>query len=184
MTSLNYERLVADFSNDLLHNLRNHGAAEDCLETWVPDEDPVKSLLNMVEAAQAADSQEIAIEVTKATLPDARIPELCNLLAGLGSIEISDTGTAWIVTVGQMRDWSAFVLAAPSLRGGLLRLFAQLDHEGPLHEAPEDMRAEEDGVSITLLPTDGERPLVTESPPEGGRSPVERAALEAVCRKS
>jgi hypothetical protein len=180
---LNYERLAADFANDLLHNLRNHGAAEDCLETWVPDEDPVKSILNMVEAAQSADIQEIAIEVSRTTLPDARVPELRGLLAGLGNVEFRDTGTAWIVTVGQMRDWSAFVKAAPALRAGLQRLFAQLDHEGPLHEASEDMQATEDGISLKLLPSRDERPLVAKARHEGGRSPVERAVLDAVCRR-
>ena len=180
---LNYERLTADFANDLLHNLRNHGAAEDCLETWVPDEDPIKSILNMVEAAQSADSQEIAIEVSKTTLPDTRTPELRGLLAGLGNVELRDTGTAWIVTVGQMRDWSAFVKAAPALRAGLQRLFAQLDHEGPLHEASEDMRVTEDGVSLNLLLSGEERPLVVKARHEGGRSPVERAVLEAICRR-
>jgi hypothetical protein len=183
MTPLNYEQLVADFSNNLLHNLRNHGAAEDCLETWVPDEDPVKGILNMVEAAQAADCQDIAIEVTKATLPESRAPELCGLLGGLGNVELCDARTAWIVTVGQMRDWSAFVLAAPALRAGLQRLFAQLDREGPLHEASENMRVTEAGVSVKLLLTDEEQPLVTKARHEGGRSPVERAVLEAVCRR-
>jgi hypothetical protein len=184
MTPLNYERLVADFSNDLLHNLRNHGAAEECLETWVPDEDPVRGILNMVEAAQSADSPEIAIEVSSATLPDARVPELRGLLAGLGSVDIRDTGGASrIVTVGQMRHWSAFVKAAPALRDGLQRLFPEIDHEGPLHQASEDMRAEESGVSIKLMVTAGDQPVVTCARHEGGRSPVECAVLEAVCRR-
>jgi hypothetical protein len=183
MIPLNYERLVADFSYDLLNNLRNHGTSEDCLETWVPDEDPVKSILNMVEAAHSADSQEIAVVVTRDTLPESRVPELCALLASLGHVEVKDAGSAWILTVGHMRGWDAFGHAAPALRAGLQSLFARLDHEGPARDSSGEMRAEEDGVSITLLPDCGDPPRVTGARHGGGRSPAERAVLEAVCRR-
>jgi len=52
--TLVYEDLVEAFEHSLLHQLRGHGAAVPYLDTWVPDPDPVRSLLNMLEAAELA----------------------------------------------------------------------------------------------------------------------------------
>ena len=67
MLRLNYETLVKAFEEALVTKLRGHGAEAEYLEMWVPDEDPVKSILNMVEAAEAFGRDEIAIEVSSTT---------------------------------------------------------------------------------------------------------------------
>ena len=49
--AIKYEQLVQSYENRLLNQLRSHGVDLDFLEIWVPDEDPVSSILNMAEAA-------------------------------------------------------------------------------------------------------------------------------------
>ena len=87
--ALNYEILVRAFEQALVTKLRGHGADADYLEMWVPDEDPVKSLLNMVEAAEAYGRDDIAIEVAAETLSEAQVKELLALLGNIGSPEIA-----------------------------------------------------------------------------------------------
>ena len=87
--TLNYEVLVRAFEEALVTKLRGHGAEADYLEMWVPDEDPVKSILNMVEAAEAFGRDGIAIEVSAETLDDAQVNELLAVLRDIGSPHVT-----------------------------------------------------------------------------------------------
>lgn len=53
MISLDYDQLIAAYQEGLVTKLRafRPDAESDFLETWVPDRDPVRSLLNLIEAA-------------------------------------------------------------------------------------------------------------------------------------
>jgi hypothetical protein len=97
--ALNYEVLVKAFEEALVTKLRGHGAEADYLEMWVPDEDPVKSILNMVEAAEAYGRDDIAIEVSSQTLSDARVNELLSVLSDIGSAEITARADGRLVEV-------------------------------------------------------------------------------------
>lgn len=87
--TLNYEALVRAFEEALVTKLRGHGAEADYLEMWVPDEDPVKSLLNMVEAAEAYGRDEIAVEVAPETLNDRQAEALLAALGDMGTARIT-----------------------------------------------------------------------------------------------
>lgn len=68
-----YEQLVAAFNHSLNTQLRGHGSENRYLETWVPDEDPVKGILNMVESALSAGCDELRIAFSPALIgADAR----------------------------------------------------------------------------------------------------------------
>ena len=86
--ALNYEELVRAFEAALITQLRGHAAEADYLEMWVPDEDPVKSLLNMVEAAQAYGRGDIAVAVSAETLNDVQVNELLAVLGRIGSARV------------------------------------------------------------------------------------------------
>ena len=97
--ALNYELLVRAFEESLVTKLRGHGAEADYLEMWVPDDDPVKSLLNMVEAAEAYGRDEIAIEVSAETLSDDRVNELLAVLRDIGRPRIADRDGGRLIEV-------------------------------------------------------------------------------------
>jgi len=97
--ALNYEVLVQAFEESLVTKLRGHGAEADYLEMWVPDEDPVKSILNMVEAAEAYGRDDIAIEVSAATLSAPRLEELEAVLSAMGSATITATADGRLIEV-------------------------------------------------------------------------------------
>lgn len=97
--TLNYEVLVRAFEEALVTKLRGHGAEADYLEMWVPDEDPVKSILNMVEAAEAYGRDDIAIEVSAETLSERQLEELTAVLNAMGSAKVATTADGRLIAV-------------------------------------------------------------------------------------
>ena len=97
--TLNYEDLVKAFEEALVTKLRGHMADAEYLEMWVPDEDPVKSILNMVEAAEAYGRNDIAIEVSSETLSEGQVNELLALLRDIGSPQITARADGRLVEV-------------------------------------------------------------------------------------
>ena len=102
MEVLNYEQLVADFEIKLLTQLRNFGSDAEYLEMWVPDEDPVMSILNMVEAAEAFGRNEIAVQVGVNTLPVDRVNDLIARIGELGQVEARAEAGQIVVVVTEI----------------------------------------------------------------------------------
>lgn len=102
--TLNYEVLVRAFEDALVTKLRGHGAEADYLEMWVPDEDPVKSILNMVEAAEAYGRDDIAIEVSADTLTDTQVNELLSVLSDIGSARVTAQAGGRLIEVTGLQD--------------------------------------------------------------------------------
>ena len=100
---LDYEELVRAFETALMTKLRGHGAEAEYLEMWVPDENPVKSLLNMVEAAEAYGRDDIAIRVTAETLSDEQIKVLLMKLGDIGAVEITPMGSDRVIEVRELQ---------------------------------------------------------------------------------
>jgi hypothetical protein len=97
--ALNYEELVEDFQRKLLTQLRGHSADAEYLETWVPEEDPVKSILNIVESAQAFGQEEVRVNVAKTTMSAEQRQELLKFLAPIGRARVIDHGATCEIEV-------------------------------------------------------------------------------------
>ncbi len=99
---IDYDRLVADFEAKLVTQLRGHGAAAAYLEMWVPDSDPVKSVLNMVEAASAYGQKELAIRLRPGSLRQDQTRALIDKIGRLGQVKLEATpgGGMLIVVTG------------------------------------------------------------------------------------
>jgi hypothetical protein len=96
---LDYEQLVADFETKLVTQLRKFGANAEYLEIWVPDENRVKSILNMVEAAEAYGQDAIAVRVAAESMPSDRIDELVKQVGSLGSVSMRHDQGKLLITV-------------------------------------------------------------------------------------
>lgn len=102
MEVLDYETLVADFENKLMTKLRSFGADAEYLEMWVPDDDPVKSILNMVEAAQAFGRDAIAVHIASNAMSPDRVDELVARVGGLGKVCVSRHENKITITVTEI----------------------------------------------------------------------------------
>lgn len=103
MDVLDYELLVRDFESRLVTQLRGHGTDTEYLEMWVPDDDPVKSLLNMIEAAAAFGRDSIAVRVTDRSASERQIAGLVAKAGALGDIAVERSGDGAIIRVTGIR---------------------------------------------------------------------------------
>jgi hypothetical protein len=65
---LDYDTLYEGYLASLVDNLRGFRAAAPGLELWVPDEDPLSSLRNLLDAASSVGRAEIAVRLSARTL--------------------------------------------------------------------------------------------------------------------
>lgn len=102
--TINYEELVAAYEDGLLHRLRSHSVDQEFLEMWVPDEDVVASLLNMIEAAGAAQASAFSIQMAAETFPETLWNTLHDELRDMGKAQIEKTETGITVHVSDIAE--------------------------------------------------------------------------------
>jgi hypothetical protein len=176
VSALDYEQLVAQYQHDLSHLLRGHHSL-DFLEIWVPDENHVKSLLNMVEAAQSFGCDRLVVKIGAAIVRDLDAAVLLALLGSFGAatFESAEGGVQLEVSgMGRPR------FTSPAYRREAERLYANMQHIRPLELSATDLlvRTTSDAVSLSVLAqADG---TVTFAAHDGG-SPDVRAALDGMC---
>lgn len=101
--AINYEQLVESYEDRLLNQLRSHGVDLDFLEMWVPDEDPIASILNMVEAAGAFGTERFTLRVTADSVPQEMRGALTEALTPISDVEIADEGDHSLVRISNIR---------------------------------------------------------------------------------
>jgi hypothetical protein len=87
---VDYDALVRAYNDNLFTVLRGFKAGSEFLETWVPDQDDVKSVLCMFEAAHGSRLPELTVRVGLETGKrlSLSLPRLRALAAGLGELEV------------------------------------------------------------------------------------------------
>jgi len=91
---VDYDAVVAEYERALLENLRRFGVHKDFLELWVPDDDPLKGIVNLFEAAREAGRKRVRVIIgmeTAAGLDGAALRAALDLL-GKTTVEASDKG--------------------------------------------------------------------------------------------
>ncbi len=95
---LDYQHLVEDYERSLFHVLRGQRTL-DLLETWVPDPDVVRSLLNLFEAAQGAECDSLSVQLSPPIALGVDEPALHSALADLGVLHIERSSNGLVVSL-------------------------------------------------------------------------------------
>src|SRR2546429_8855017 len=96
---LDYDKLVDAYSPTLDVTLRGFKPAEEMLDTWVPDEDPVRSLTSLVEAAQLCGENSVSVRVGNKTLDGHSPDSLKEKLGSLGEVAFGQEDEAVVFTI-------------------------------------------------------------------------------------
>lgn len=181
-TLIDYDRLTAEFSQSLVTTLRGHKPAADYLEIWVPDEDPVKGILNMVEAAQVSGQDAITLQVSGKTLPSARHDELRDELAAIGNVQIESVDGKTVVSVAALNRADPFASVAPAFREPMRRAIDRLAFSGslPLDSSLRQLDACSDDLTLSVQVNDSSQ-LIARARHSGGHA-VEQAVMDALCQ--
>lgn len=90
-----YDDLLADFNQKLVTQLRGHGAGSEYLESWVPDDDPVMSMLNMVEAGISGGLGQFCVRFGRETMNDAQRRALMAAVCEIAEAKIDETDNGY-----------------------------------------------------------------------------------------
>ena len=205
---LDYERLVTDYTTTLGTKLRGHGAALDYLELWVPDEDVVKSLIAMADAALAAGRRSLAVWLRPGLLSEADGKRLAEQAATTGRLALRPRDGGWEVMFEELRAAAVEAAAAPAPalnkeRLGVVDrsrpayalhpafaavasgLAAGFKHEGEaVIPAGARVATAADGPASLTLAVHGDGQTVVAARHQGATTPELRAVLEIMCRES
>jgi hypothetical protein len=83
-----YENLVSSYRNNLEVQTRGFNPGHIWLESWVPDDDVLPSLLNLVEAAQLGGLNTLKLQIEKESLIPLDIDSLTSHLSHLASVTV------------------------------------------------------------------------------------------------
>jgi hypothetical protein len=100
--AIDYEPLVDSYNDRLLNQLRSHGVDHAFLEMWVPDEDPVTSILNMVEAAEAHGTAQFSLRVRAETLSKDGLAALIEAVGPIATVVTEFEGEHGFVHVSDI----------------------------------------------------------------------------------
>lgn len=179
---LDYEALVAAFEHSLLTQLRGHSAAAPFLEVWVPDEDPVRGLQNMFEAAEIAGERRLAVTITAASLPQDRLVEIRGIAEEFGTMTITPQGEGWLLELDEIGLGQLLHRVGPAYRAGLRDRLGKLNHAGRLDASGGAtlVTVVQDGFVLTVL-IDATSQLILDACHDGPDAPLNRAMLDWFC---
>lgn len=96
---IRYEEIVGAYERDLQTRLRGFKPLHEFLETWVHDEDPARSLLNMVEAAQMGGLEGLDIEIGPETTKRLDQKRLQEMTSRVGRVSLEPRGAGLLLKV-------------------------------------------------------------------------------------
>src|SRR5271165_4187835 len=101
---LDYDKLVEAYNANLDVTLRGFRPAEEMLDTWVPDDDPMRSLSSLVEAAQLCGSDLVIVRVANRTLEGQSLTALKEKLGSLGEADFSHERDSVVFTIRNLQE--------------------------------------------------------------------------------
>jgi NifU-like protein involved in Fe-S cluster formation len=179
---LDYDQLVAAYHVNLDATLRGFQAAEGMLETWVPDEDPVRSLANLVEAAQLCGNDSVSVRVGNKTLDGHSLDLLKEKLASLGEVAVARENESVTFAIAKLQETASFCSVRPIYQRKLRARFANLRFQRALKAGENQVpqRAVEEQFSLAWV-VQPDKHIITDAVFDGpARGPM-LAALDCLC---
>jgi hypothetical protein len=108
MQKFSYESLVKDYETNLETQTRGFSAGLPWLETWVPDDDVIASINNLIEAAQNGGIDSLALSVKIQTLKLLSEKNLAAHFSHLGKIFIRSSEAEVIIEISDLQKAMLF----------------------------------------------------------------------------
>jgi len=152
------------------------------LDTWVPDEDPVRSLCNLVEAAQLGGSDSVAVRVSNQTLDGVSPEVLQEKLGGLGEVAVLKEEASVIFMVANLGQTAVFRSVRPIYQQQLRACAARLKFKRPLkaNESQIALRASAEDFSLAWAVQSGAH-IITDAVHDGAANGPMPAVLDRLC---
>ena len=180
---LNYEELVDNYWNGLTTVLRGFNADGEFLERWVPDEDMITSIVNLIESAQETDLQQMTILLGKESASQMNQSVLEDEILGLGDLTIENTGDEGLkLIVSSMDEWASFSRIERNYAASIMTAFKGESFEGQPTADDEtiSITAKSKGVRLALV-VSKEHHIISDVRYGGRPSNPEKGVLNRFC---
>lgn len=129
---LDYDKLVGAYNANLDVTLRGFRPAEEMLDTWVPDEDTVRSLSSLVEAAQLCGSDAVHVRVSQKTLGGQSVEQLQEKLSTMGATQVRSETDGVVFSIDNLQETALFRSVRPAYQQRLRERVARLQFQRDL----------------------------------------------------
>lgn len=179
---LDYDKLVEAYTTNLDVTLRGFKPAEEMLDTWVPDDDAMRSLSSLVEAAQLCRSDSVAVRVSKKTLADLSTETVKEKLGTFGEVTVTEEKDAVIFAVSSLQETASFRSVRPIYQQRLRARLGNIRFKRPLRNEGTQipLRATEEGYSLALAINTENHVIADAVFDAKARGPMQ-AALDVLC---
>ncbi len=190
MDIIDYQQLVADYNEALVNVLRGFRPKYEFLDIWVPDAEPDKSILNLLEAAQIEGENEVSLLLDQKLLDDLDIKTLIQDASKLGQVNTRQTEQGLIVQVSELigdqvspQNEVKLEKCNPLYRSKLIEWEHNIQHEYTLTDDEVHLliHANHQGISLFAL-LDVQQHRLRQATFAGTASAIEKALLEALCQ--
>jgi hypothetical protein len=187
---IDYKQLVAEYNKALVNVLRGFRSKYEFLDIWVPDAEPYRSIINLLEAAQIEAENEVSLLLDQQTLDGLDLNALIQQASELGQVNTRQTEQGLIFHVsGLIGDHISHQSEAkledfnPLYRTKLMELGQDIQHEHSLadDEAHLLIHANHQGTSL-FAHLDVQQHRLIQASFAGTSSAIEKGLLEALCR--
>lgn len=180
MVRLNYEEMVDAYWDSLNTVLRGFNAQGEFLDLWVPDEDGVSSILNLVEAVQEGGQDALELTVGKETIAQMDLARLEEELVALGQVSIERNDQGAVISVDGLTEGAAFHNLHPVYVAALRTAAKEEDWQGQVEAA--EAQAEAEGLKLSVSVNRDQHLLITKARWSGEADPLQRGLMNATCK--
>ena len=179
---LDYDELVATYTTNLDVTLRGFRPAAEMLDTWVPDDDLVRSVMSLVEAAQLCGSDAVSMRIARKTFATETPESVGAKLRTLGEVSQTNEKDSVVFTVSKLQETAAFRSVRPIYQEKLRERSSNLRFRRALKTDANQisLRATE-GPSSLSWSVSPEKHIITDAAFESTASGPILAALDILC---
>ncbi|MEK8019661.1 MAG: hypothetical protein VSS75_022535, partial [Candidatus Parabeggiatoa sp.] len=187
---IDYQQLVTDYNEALVNVLRGFRPKYEFLDIWVPDAEPDKSILNLLEAAQIEGENEVSLFLEEKLLDELDIKTLIQEASKLGEINTRETEQGFIFQVSGLigeqvshQNEAKLEECNPLYRTQLMEREKNIQHEYTLTDDDVHLliHANHQGISLFAL-FDVQQHKLIQATFASTASAIEKALLEALCQ--
>jgi hypothetical protein len=145
--TIDLDEVTESYETDLVDKLRQFGVEGDLFETWVPDPNPVKSIINLMDASQVAGlPAHLVVVASRKVLNHLAVANLQAELDGKADIEILDQEDSVKIVLSEFGEG----------RGSKSRIVGEFTSSFVLDE-PEKKLARKDPQTVAGIVSQGKK---------------------------
>lgn len=179
---LNYDELVKAYWENLTTTLRGFRPGAEFLDMWVPDEEPIRSITNLLEVAQMSGQEAVTITLEPSTVGQIDLESLVQQAGEFGKVMLETQSQKTTLEVTHLKEFANLQRINPVYRASIFNLLNERSHEGALDASEGFVKVQETQPEATLVVlVNATNHMIERAAYDNVTSAVDAALLEKLC---